>query len=500
KSTLSSGTKATYSMTVAEKHDGWKYYCVVKDSHGNSVKSSTVTLTVKNMPVITAQPEDYIGVVDAKAKFKVTASGSGSLTYQWYVSKDGGSTWAASTATGNKTSSISVTIAADRDGWQYYCRVTDGSGNSVKSRTATLTVGTAPVITSNPYNMSIYEGYKGGIRIKATGSNVTYQWQEKYPGGDWADSTDPSAHSDLFITPVITQALEGYQYRCQVTSAGVTVCSNVGTMHVVDVLEIVTQPTSGPGNNADGTRTLYCGVTGGEGNYSYFWYSTYFSQTGEFEGYYLNDDKAGHIDAKPGAYYYCYCHDSSGHSVTSDTVYVGAGVYFATQPVGGQVDYPYGTKTLSVQASGGSGGFTYQWMRKGVDDSEYTAVSGAVSTSITAQPAAYYYCVVTDGSGARVNSDEVLVSYKLYVAESPIDGKLVNGVYTLTAEGGGGTQPYSYQWLKDGYNIPGATSASYRATEPGNYKCTITDSARTTVTTGTAHVDRGLYITSQPTD
>ncbi len=44
KSTLASGTKATYSMALKDRHNGWKYYCIVTDTSGNSLRTNTVTI------------------------------------------------------------------------------------------------------------------------------------------------------------------------------------------------------------------------------------------------------------------------------------------------------------------------------------------------------------------------------------------------------------------------------------------------------------------------
>ena len=44
KSSLASGKKATYSMTIAERHDGWQYYCIVTDAYGQTAQTDTVTI------------------------------------------------------------------------------------------------------------------------------------------------------------------------------------------------------------------------------------------------------------------------------------------------------------------------------------------------------------------------------------------------------------------------------------------------------------------------
>jgi len=44
KSTVSSAQKATFTMKMAEKYDGWQYRCIITDAYGNVDVSDTVTI------------------------------------------------------------------------------------------------------------------------------------------------------------------------------------------------------------------------------------------------------------------------------------------------------------------------------------------------------------------------------------------------------------------------------------------------------------------------
>ncbi len=67
------------------------------------------------------------------------ASGEG-LRYQWQYSNDDGANWKNSSQSGCKTATVSVPITEARNGQQYRCVVTDGSGNRVTSEAGTLIV------------------------------------------------------------------------------------------------------------------------------------------------------------------------------------------------------------------------------------------------------------------------------------------------------------------------------------------------------------------------
>ena len=134
--------KTGASVTVASKAgwNGMQVYCEVKDASGSSVRSATAKLTVKTAKLsITAQPKSVSVKTGATAKFTVKAAGT-ELSYQWYYKKSGAKSW---TKWKNKTSAT-VSLKAAK-GWnkaQFYCMVKDGSGKSIKSNAAKLTVKT----------------------------------------------------------------------------------------------------------------------------------------------------------------------------------------------------------------------------------------------------------------------------------------------------------------------------------------------------------------------
>lgn len=131
-------TTASVSTPIYQSWNGAQFYCTVKDGSGSTVTSDTVKLTVTSAgPAITAQPANVSGAVNDTATFSVKATGAG-LTYQWYIKKAGESDF---TAWNKKTSaSVSTPIYASWHGAQFYCTVKDGSGKTVKSDTAILTV------------------------------------------------------------------------------------------------------------------------------------------------------------------------------------------------------------------------------------------------------------------------------------------------------------------------------------------------------------------------
>lgn len=105
--------------------------------------------TVASGIAITGQPQSVSAAVGQAVTFVVTATGR-NLTFQWQYSRDGGTTWTDSPATGSDTPVLSVPVTASRDGYMYRCVVTDIAGSVAISDAATLTVTDTPEPEPSP--------------------------------------------------------------------------------------------------------------------------------------------------------------------------------------------------------------------------------------------------------------------------------------------------------------------------------------------------------------
>ena len=182
-----SAKTATYSVKMSSSYDGRKVYCVVKDKYGQTVKTSTVTLSMVKAAKITTQPKSVSGFAGNTLKVTVKASGDG-LKYTWYYAKKGSSGYTKSSVTCN---AIQVKASAAWNGCKIYCVVKDKYGNSVKSNTVTLTVKKAVKIAKQPSTF-IYAatGNTVNVTVKATGDGLKYTW---YYANRWADKWTKSS-------------------------------------------------------------------------------------------------------------------------------------------------------------------------------------------------------------------------------------------------------------------------------------------------------------------
>lgn len=157
----------------------------------------------------------------------------------------------------------------------------------------------------------------------------------------------------------------------------------------------------------------------------------------------------------------------------------------STQPTG--LTVRDGTRaTLAIVASGAPAP-TYQWRLDGVAIPDATAAT-LILAPARAQNAGNYTVVVTNALGSLTSSVATLVVNsppKITAAPQPTviaaDG---TAKLTVTATGVG---PFTYQWLRNGDPVTGATNSSLSTTTYGSYAVTVTNAFGTS-TSGQALV------------
>jgi hypothetical protein len=116
--------------------------------------------------------------------------------------------------------------------------------------------------------------------------------------------------------------------------------------------------------------------------------------------------------------------------------------------------------TFSVTATGDS--LTYQWLKNGA------AIDGATQSSYTT-PATTgtdngsRYSVIVSNPGGSVTSKQghLVVLYAPVITVQPKNASVRAGKSATFKVTANGTAPLSYQWQKNGSDIPEATSATY---------------------------------------
>lgn len=177
----------------------------------------TCTLCAKTSGAKMAAPTlqtTSVTVADGKkATVTVTATGS-SLSYQWYYKDPGDSGFLRDTSMNGKTYSVSMSSSVN--GRQVYCKVTDSSGASADTGTATLHMEKKTLtITSQPQSVTVEEGKTAKVTVAATGDGLTYKWYYKNAGA--SEYTYTSSFNSNYYSVEMNAARNGRRVLCKIT-------------------------------------------------------------------------------------------------------------------------------------------------------------------------------------------------------------------------------------------------------------------------------------------
>ena len=333
-----------------------------------TASSAPVLITVNQPPVITVQPANAVACSGGNTLFTVTATGT-ALTYQWQVNP--GTGWVNTTDgalySGSTTATLSITGAlAAMNGYTYRVVINGACTPAVTSNIVTLTIGINPTISSQPANQTVCVGSNASFSVTASGSGLTYQWQQKIGAGAFTNLVDGGIYSgsltnNLILTGV-TAAMTGYTYKCIITSScGGNVTSAVATLTVVAAFT-----NTIAANQTICTGTLPAQLTGTGGGTTYLWQSSTVSGVAGFVNA-SGVNNGVNYTPTPGntSTWYQRIESNAGCSNTSNVVSITVNptaIAISAQPTN-QLTCTGGTVSYSVTATG-PGTLSYQWYEK----------------------------------------------------------------------------------------------------------------------------------------
>ena len=247
------GADQTFTITANEgyeieslKVDGAVVSTATSYTFPNVRAAHTIEATFKQKitvekPSIGKQPQNVSVKAGEQATFTVAATGT-DLKYQWQIDRNDGKGF-ADIAGADRASY--TTSAADKNcnGYKYQCVISNSAG-SVTTGTATLTVTedvTPPVqptvkkpgISKQPQNVSVKAGEQATFTVKATGTDLTYQWQiNRNNGKGFVDIT--GADKASYTTGVVDMLCNGYKYQCVISNSAGSVTTNAATLTVTE--------------------------------------------------------------------------------------------------------------------------------------------------------------------------------------------------------------------------------------------------------------------------
>lgn len=463
-------TGVTLTLLNVQTSDSGNYTVTVTNSV-SSATSTPATLTVTSTtPVVLTQPANQTVTVGGSASFSVTASGNGTLTYQWYRN--------LVLIPGATASTLSLTNIQLSQAGSYTVVVSNGGG-STTSNAATLTVNnppTAPVIVTHPSNQSASVGGSVSLSVVATGSApLSYQW---YRDG----VVIPGATSSTLLLTNLTPSDAG-GYTVLVTNPVNSVSSNTATLTVLAV-PVAPSISSAPVSRTvlAGTAVTFSVIASGSPPLTFVWRRNDVVIPGANSAT-LNLPSVQVGDAGS----YTVTVSNAVGSVTSPpavlTVTVPATAPSITVPPASQTVLSGTGVTFTVTATGTTP-LSYQWLKNG------QPLAGATNPSLVisaVQPSdAGNYSVTVSNAGGSVTSGAAVLTVTLpptvpVIVTPPSSQSVTVGSSATFSVTANGTAPLSYQWRQGGANITNATQSTFvigsvQLTDGGNYSVVVSNS------------------------
>ena len=273
---------------------------------------------------ITAQPQSVTVAHGETATFTVEATGEG-LSYAWYYNNPKTNSKFYKSSNTTATYSVTADEVKHSEGFNVYCVVKDASGSTLRSETATMTVGTVQefAITSQPQSVTVAHGETATFTVEATGEGLSYAWYYNNPKTNSRFYKSSNTTPTYSVTADAAKHSEGFNVYCVVKDAsGSTLTSETATMTVGAVQEfaITSQPQSV--TVAHGETATFTVEATGEG-LSYAWYynnpktnSKFYKSSNTSATYSVIADEVKHSE---GFNVYCVVKDASGSTLTSET-------------------------------------------------------------------------------------------------------------------------------------------------------------------------------------
>jgi hypothetical protein len=183
-----------------------------------------LALAATPAPVITTQPTNQTTAVGKTATFKVVATGTGTLSYQWW--KDNSPVSKATSASYTTAPATTNDINNPHSFWVVVTNTVGGVGNSIQSNIVTMQVVQPPTIYQQPYSVTVTEPAIASFETDANPyGQLSYQWYKN--GAKIAGAT-----SNIYTLDETSVADNGVKFTCVATNPAGSVTSQAATLTV----------------------------------------------------------------------------------------------------------------------------------------------------------------------------------------------------------------------------------------------------------------------------
>jgi hypothetical protein len=398
---ITGATSASLTFSSLSASDAGSYTVVVSNALG-SVGSSAASLTVISPPTITVQPTSQTVIAGAPIRLSVSATGTGTLTYQWYRKVSMGTAWGVdrfNISSVGTSANLEIASSTSSNAGSYYV-VVSTTGASVESNTVTVTVNTPPTISSQPISTLTYSGTTSSLTVSASGTSpLNYQW---FKDG----AAISGAVSSSYALTGSTLNKEG-SYSVVVSNVAGSATSNTSTVFTPP--SITTNPASSSVNSG-ASATFFVAASGtvplAAGGFSYQWSKNGVPIPGAIYAIY---SIASATSSDAGTYRVVVSNNFGTANSSAATLTVTpapSAPTITTQPAGQSVIASFNA-SFSVSASG-TAPFTYVWRKDGNtvvgSNSPTLALNNTTSTS-----AGNYTVTITNAVGSVTSAAATLV-------------------------------------------------------------------------------------------
>jgi alpha-tubulin suppressor-like RCC1 family protein len=484
-------------------------------------------------PSIATQPVSQTLGAGTTGSFSLMPAGTAPFTFKWQMAAAvANATWSDISDgyyhSGSDTAQLNLLVIPPwMNGIQLRCRVSNAVG-TIMSDAVTLTVVNgpgAPVITAHPQPTTVASGTVANFNVTVTGASLSYQWQVyntvsgmwsnaanlEISGGGGSNTYSGQNSPTLGINTVY--AMNGAQYRCQVSNLGGVVESNSATLTVTPPPPVISVQPAGQ-FVAIGAPINLTVVASGQGSLSYQWRKNG-ADIGGATSVSYNIASAQLSDA---GNYSVVVSDSAG-SVTSNAaaVVVVTPPVINTQPAAQTVNAGQAA-SFSVTATSAAP-LSYVWRKNGTPIGGATAATYTIASTQTAD-AADYSVVVTNVAGSVTSNTATLTVNPLATpvfTTQPVGQSAGVGVTVQFTVAATGAPAPAYQWqvlratggtwgnTVDGAGYSGSQTAtlsvvgSQMANNGDQYRCVASNVAGSATSNPATHtVVEGPVITGHP--
>ena len=229
---------SSLSLTPEDYELSGNLYRLKIDNGGGFIYSSNSKITVFKNVEITSQPLDLIVWNTKNAEFEVSATGDGTVKYQWQALV--GEEW-QDIENATSPNLFLENVSTEMNGNKYRCIVSNEGTATLYSNEATLTVYKTLEIITQPKETYTFEGDSTtfSVAVDAQG-DVTYQWQELI-ADVWTNIENET--SSIFTITTMETSFEGRKFRAVITNGGDEFISDVAELKLATPIEITKQPT-----------------------------------------------------------------------------------------------------------------------------------------------------------------------------------------------------------------------------------------------------------------